>query len=188
MAGSEADRDLVDAARRGDQAAFVALIRPRAPRLLAMANRIVQHAEVGEDALQDALVLAWRDIRGLRDPERFDAWLRRLVVNQCIRQATRERRRTAVLRELPLDGPAATDAIGDVAVREQLEQGFTKLHPIQRAMLVLHHFVGYSPAEIAETFGIPAGTAKSRLHHAHRAMRAALEADARLTPAGGPSE
>ena len=187
-AGGEVDRDLVEAAQRGDQAAFVDLIRPRSARLLAMAQRITQDAAVAEDTLQDALVLAWRDIRAIRDPERFDPWLRRLVVNQCVRHATRERTRTARLRELPLEGPAATDDYATVAMRDQLERGFRRLQPVQRATLVLHHFVGYSPAEIAETFGIPPATARSRLYHAQQAMRAALEADARLAAAGGRVE
>ena len=97
----------------------------------------------------------------------------------CIGQATRERRRTANLRVLPIDGPAAPDELLTIADRDLLERGFRRLTPDQRAILVLHHFLGYAPSEIAETLGIPAGTARSRLHHAHRAMRAALEADAR---------
>ncbi|MEZ0239947.1 MAG: RNA polymerase sigma factor, partial [Chloroflexota bacterium] len=140
-----------------------------------------------EDALQDALVIAWRDLRGLRDPDRFDAWLRRLVVNVCIAQATRERRRVVNLRVLPADGPAAPDELLTVDVRDQLERGFRRLPAEQRAILTLHHYVGYSSAEIAETLGIPPGTARSRLHNAHRAMRAALEADARSAPLEGRS-
>ena len=105
----------------------------------------------------------------------------------CIDQATRERRRTANLRVLPVDGPAAPDDLLTVADRDQLERGFRRLPPEQRAILVLHHFVGYAPSEIAETLGIPAGTARSRLHHAHRAMRAALEADARTAVREGRS-
>ena len=153
-----------------------------------MAQRIMQNPELAEDTLQDALVIAWRDLRSLRDPDRFDAWLRRLVVNLCIRHADRERRRTATLRELPVDGPSAVDDLATVAVRDQLERGFRRLPPVQRATLVLHHLIGYSAAEIAETFDIPAGTARSRLHNAHLAMRAALEAEARLAPAGGGLE
>ena len=181
------DRELVEAAQRGDQAAFIDLIRPRSARLLAMAQRIMEDPELAEDTLQDALVLAWRDLRSLRDPDRFDAWLRRLVVNLCIRHASRERRRTTNLRLLPIDGPTAPDELHEVAVRDQLERGFRRLPPMQRATLVLHHLIGYSSAEIAETLGIPAGTARSRLHHAHRAMRAALEADARTTVREGRS-
>jgi RNA polymerase sigma-70 factor (ECF subfamily) len=181
------DRDLVEAARGGDRDAYVDLIRPRIDHLFAIAQRILRDVDRAEDALQDALVIAWRDLRGLRDPGRFDAWLRRLLVHECIDQATRERRRTANLRVLPVDGPAAPDELLTVADRDQLERGFRRLPPDQRAILVLHHFAGFAPSEIAETLGIPPGTARSRLHHAHRAMRAALDADARSVAIGGRS-
>ena len=174
------DRDLVEAARDGDREAYVDLIRARTDRLFAIAQRILRDIDRAEDALQDALVIAWRDLKSLRDPDRFDAWLQRLLINVCIAQATRERRRTANLRVLPVDeGFAAPDDMLSIGDRDQLDRGFRRLPPEQRAILVLHHFLGYQPAEIAETLGIPAGTARSRLHHAHRAMRAALEADAR---------
>ena len=179
------DRELLAAAQRGDEAAFVDLIRARSNRLFAIAQRILRDVDRAEDALQDALVIAWRDLRGLRDPDRFDAWLNRVLVNVCISQAARERRRTANLRVLPLDGPAATDELVSVADRDLLDRGFRRLAPDQRAILVLHHYLGYAPSEIAETLGIPPGTARSRLFNAHRAMRAALEADARVVAAGG---
>jgi RNA polymerase sigma-70 factor (ECF subfamily) len=185
--GSQVDRDLVERARRGDREAYVDLIHARIDRLYALAHRILRDVDRAEDALQDALVIAWRDLRGLRDPDRIDAWLHRLVVNVCVAQATRERRRTANLRVLPIDGPAAPDELLSVADRDLLERGFRRLSPDQRAILVLHHYLGYAPSEIAETLGIPAGTARSRLHHAHRAMRAALEADARTTVREGRS-
>ena len=181
------ERELLAAAQRGDEAAFVDLIRVRSNRLFAIAQRILRDVDRAEDALQDALVIAWRDLRGLRDPDRFDAWLRRVVVRECIDQATRERRRVANLRVLPVDGPAAPDDLLTLADRDQLERGFERLAPDQRAILVLHHYQGYAPSEIAEILGIPPGTARSRLHHAHRAMRAALDADARLATAGGQS-
>jgi RNA polymerase sigma-70 factor (ECF subfamily) len=179
------DRDLVESAQRGDREAYVDLIRDRSDRLFAIAQRILRDVDRAEDALQDALVIAWRDLRGLRDPDRFDAWLQRLLINVCIGQATRERRRTANLRVLPVDGPAAPDQLLSVADRDLLERGFRRLPPDQRAILVLHHYLGFEPSEIAETLGIPAGTARSRLHHAHRAMRAALDADARTTVTEG---
>jgi RNA polymerase sigma-70 factor, ECF subfamily len=181
------DRDLISSAQRGDRSAFVDLMNPRVDGLFALAQRILRDVDRAEDALQDALVIAWRDLRGLRDPDRFDAWLRRVVVRECIDQATRERRRVANLRVLPIDGPAAPDDLLTLADRDQLERGFQRLSPEQRAILVLHHFEGYAPSEIAEILGIPPGTARSRLHHAHRAMRAALDADARLATAGGQS-
>ena len=183
--GKAVDRELLAAAQRGDEAAFVDLVRVRSNRLFAIAQRILRDIDRAEDALQDALVIAWRDLRGLRDPDRFDAWLTRLLVNVCIAQAARERRRTANLRVLPVDGPAAPDELVTIADRDLLERGFRRLAPDQRAILVLHHFLGYAPSEIAETLGIPQGTARSRLFHAHRAMRAALDADARAALVGG---
>jgi RNA polymerase sigma-70 factor (ECF subfamily) len=181
------DRDLVEAAQHGDQGAFVDLIRSRGDRLFAIAQRILRDVDLAEDALQDALVIAWRDLPGLRDPDRFDAWVHRLLTHVCIAQASRERRRTARLRLLPQEGPMAPDDLLSVADRDQLDRGFGRLTPNERAILVLHHFVGYAPSEIAEILGVPAGTIRSRLHHAHRAMRAALEAEARAQVVGGSS-
>jgi RNA polymerase sigma-70 factor (ECF subfamily) len=168
------------AAQRGDREAYVDLIRPRFGRLFAIAHRILRHVDRAEDALQETLVIAWRDLRGLRDPDRFDSWLGRVLVRQCTDQASRERRRVANLRVLPVEGPFGPDRqLLTVADRDQLERGFRRLSPDQRAILVLHHYAGYAPAEIAQALGIPAGTARSRLHNAHRAMRAALDADDR---------
>jgi RNA polymerase sigma-70 factor (ECF subfamily) len=179
------DRDLVEAAQRGDREAYADLLRVRADRLFAVAQRILRDVDRTEDALQDALVIAWRDLPGLRDPDRFDAWLYRLVVRSCVAEAVRARRHVANLHVLPLDVAAAADDYLSVADRDQLERGFRRLPPQQRALLVLRHYAGLEPSEIADILGIPAGTARSRLHHAHRAMRAALEADARATVVGG---
>jgi RNA polymerase sigma-70 factor, ECF subfamily len=179
------DRDLVEAAQRDDREAFVDLVRPRVDRLFAVAHRILRDDDRAEDAFQDALVIAWRDLRSLRDPDRFDAWLHKLLINVCVRHASRERRRVANLRVLPIDGPAAPDELLTVADRDQLERGFRRLSTEQRIVLTLHHFAGYTPSEIAETLGIPGGTVRSRLHNAHRAMRASLEADARAQMPGG---
>jgi RNA polymerase sigma-70 factor (ECF subfamily) len=174
------DRVLVQAARDGDQEAYTDLVRARLDRLFAIAQRILRDADQAEDALQDALVIAWRDLRGLRDPDRFDAWLRRLLVRACIAAALRERRTAATpLHVLPLELPGLGDDLLSVTDRDELERGFQRLPPEQRAILVLRHYAGLETAEIADALGIPAGTARSRLHHAHRAMRAALEADAR---------
>jgi RNA polymerase sigma-70 factor (ECF subfamily) len=185
--GVAVDRDLVEAAQHGDHGAFLDLVRSRGDRLFAIAHRILRDIDRAEDALQDALVIAWRDLPGLRDPDRFDAWVHRLLTHVCIAQAARERRLTANLRLLPVDGPAAPDELLGVIDRDQLDRGFRRLTPEERAILVLHHFVGYTPGEIAEILGHPPGTVRSRLHHAHRAMRAALDAEARTSIVGGTS-
>ncbi len=179
------DRDLVEAARSGDREAYADLIRVRGDRLYALAQRILRDVDRAEDALQDALVIAWRDLPGLRDPDRFDAWLHRLVVRACVAEATRQRRLVAHLHVLPVDIPMPSDDFLAIADRDQLERGFRRLTPQQRALLVLRHFEGREPTEIAEILGIPVGTARSRLHHAHRAMRAALDAENRVIAIGG---
>ena len=179
------DRDLVEAARRGDREAYADLLRSRGDRLFALAQRILRDVDRTEDAVQEALVIAWRDLPGLRDPDRFDAWLHRLVVRSCVHEAMRQRRLVANLHVLPADLAAGRDDFLSVGDRDQLERGFRRLDPQQRAVLVLRHYAGFEPAEIADILGIPAGTARSRLHHAHRAMRAALDADARTTAIGG---
>lgn len=181
------DRGLVEAAMRGDREAYADLLRTRGDRLFAIAHRILRDVDRTEDALQDALVIAWRDLPGLRDPDRFDAWLYRLVVRSCVAEAVRARRHVTNLHVLPVDVATASDDYLSVADRDQLERGFRRLPPEQRAILVLRHYAGLEPSEIADTLGIPAGTARSRLHHAHRAMRAALEADARAVALGGTS-
>jgi RNA polymerase sigma-70 factor (ECF subfamily) len=182
----QVDRDLVEAARNGDREAYADLIRFRGDRLFAIAQRILRDVDRTEDAVQDALVIAWRDLPSLRDPDRFDAWLRRLLVRSCIAEAQRERR-LVTIRVIPNELPSGTDDYISAVDRDELDRGFRRLPPEQRAILVLRHFVGLETAEIADALGIPPGTVRSRLHHAHRAMRAALEADARAIGIGGTS-
>jgi RNA polymerase sigma factor (sigma-70 family) len=185
--GQCVDLQLVEAARNGDREAYAELLRGRAGRLYAIAQRILRDPERAEDAVQDALVLAWRDLPALRDPARFDAWLHRVVVHACLAEARRTRRMTARLVELPVDIAVGRDDYLDVVEREALDRAFLRLAPEQRVLLVLRHYAGLETAAIAEVLGVPHGTVRSRLHHAHRVMRAALEADARGAFAGGTS-
>jgi len=181
------DRDLVEAAQRGDQSAFVDLVHSRGDRLFAIAHRILRDVDRAEDALQDALVIAWRDLPSLRDPDRFDYWLQRVLTNTCIEHARRDRRRYAKLEVLALDDHVAHDELAGVVDRDVVDRAFRRLKAEERAVLVLRYYLGYEPATIAEMLGVPGGTIRSRLHHAHRAMRAAIEADARASGVGGKS-
>ena len=179
------DRDLVEQAQRGDQEAFAILARSRGDRLFGIARRILRDVGLAEDAVQQALVIAWRELPRLRDPERFDAWLQRLLVHACYTESRRTRAWLSNIRVLPVDGPAGPDELAGLVDRDEVERGFRRLPPDQRAILVLHHYLGLGLQEISEVLDIPAGTARSRLHYAHRAMRALLEADARPTAAAG---
>ena len=171
-------RELVEAAGRGDHEAFEILATSAGDRLYAVARLILRSADLAEDAVQEALVRAWRQLPTLRDPDRFDAWLYRLVVNACADQGRHLRRWSQQVTPLPLDA-SIRDETDSVADREQLERGFDRLKPEQRAVVVLHYYSGFSASEIAQMLGIPEGTARSRLHYATQAMRAALQADAR---------
>ena len=186
-------RDLVERAMAGDHDAFSELARVSIGRLFVVARLILRDDGRAEDATQEALVTAWRRLDGLRDPDRFEAWLHRLLVHACYREARRDRRRGAI--EVHVDplamsevSPTGFDGL-DIADRDQLERGFRRLDVDQRAVLVLHYYLGFSLDEAAEVLGLPPGTVRSRLHRAINAMRAALEADARtpmLNP-GSPS-
>lgn len=175
-------RALVEAAQRGDHGAFEALANTRVDRLFAVARLILRDVHLAEDAVQETLIKAWRELPRLRDVERLDAWLHRLLVNACADQG-RARRRLSNEVDLALIHPSGGDASSTTADRDQLERGFRRLGPEQRVAVVLRHYVGFSAEEIAEMLGIPIGTAKSRIHYATEALRAALEADSRASVA-----
>jgi RNA polymerase sigma-70 factor (ECF subfamily) len=165
---------LVERAQQGDHEAFDALATAAYHRLFAIARRILRDGYAAEDAVQDALVKAWREIRALRDPSAFDAWLHRLLVNACNDQVRRSRRRPIELSALPIDREEPRDDIARLADRDELERAFLELSVEHRAVLVLTHYVGLPAPEIGRILGIPPGTVASRLHYGTRAMRASL--------------
>jgi RNA polymerase sigma-70 factor (ECF subfamily) len=173
------DTDLVIRAQHGDEEAFASLAVAAGDRLHAVAHRILRDIELAEDATQQALLTVWRDLPQLRDPARFDAWSYRLLVRACYAEARRTRHWAPNLRLLPADQPSSADDSGSVADRDQLERGFRRLSIDHRAVVVLHHYLDMPLDEVAETLGVPVGTVRSRLHHAMRGLRAALDADAR---------
>jgi RNA polymerase sigma-70 factor (ECF subfamily) len=170
-------RDVVERAMRGDREAFGVLVNAMSDRMYAIATRILRDTHLAEDALQSSLITAWRELPRLRDPDRFEAWVRRLLVHACYAEARRRRRWAGNVRVLPVDGPAGEDDMLSVADRDALDRAFRRLTVEQRAVFVLHHHVGLTLVEIADTLGIPAGTARSRLHYATRLLRTAIEAD-----------
>jgi RNA polymerase sigma-70 factor (ECF subfamily) len=176
---------LVDRAQQGDREAFGALVQTDGDRCMAIAFRILRDVALAEDAVQTAFVAAWRELHGLRDPARFEPWLHRILVRCCYAEAKRHRQRAANLLAIPREDTYAPDDILTVHDRDQLERGFRRLAPEQRAVVVFHHYMGYSHSEVADHLGIPVGTVKSRLRYATSALRGALEADARQ-PANYP--
>ena len=181
------DRTLVERAIQGDEDAYASLMAIAGDRLLAIAYRILRDLHRAEDAVEAALVNAWRDLPTLRDADRFEAWLTRILVRECYLEADRGRRSTDHMRVLPIDLAGTSDPTSAVVDRDRLDRGFRRLPTDQRAIVVLHHYLGWSQPEIAVALEIPIGTVKSRLFYATRAMRAAIEADDRLTTAERPA-
>ena len=174
-------RELVDRAKQGDEEAFDALARQVGDRCMGIAHRILRDAHLAEDAVQAALVVAWRELRTLRDPDLFEPWLHRILTNQCYAEARRRTRWSGDIRLLSIDGSAQEQGILTVNDRDQLERAFRRLTLEQRAVIVFHHYLDLPLPDVAARLGIPLGTAKSRLHHARAALRASLEADSRTT-------
>jgi RNA polymerase sigma-70 factor (ECF subfamily) len=180
------DRDLIERAKHGDKDAFTSLVLRHGDRLYSVAFRILRDASRAEDAVQQAFLTAWRELRRLRDDDRLEAWLYRLLVNACFAEIRHTRRWQPGLRLItdPEIGPATEDTQVSVALRDELERAFRRLSGEQRAVLAMHHYLGLSGAEIAQTLGLSPGTVRSRLHYARQQMRAAIEADSRMAATG----
>jgi len=163
-------------AKRGDQDAFAVLAGAAVARLDGAARLILRDGELARDAVQEALIRAWRDLPGLRDPERFDAWLHRLIVNACLDLVRRRKRRVIEVELTAIDAPAAHDVAGALADRQLLDQALAGLDPGHRAVVALHYLLGMPLSEVAQVLSIPVGTAKSRLHYALAAMRTTVTA------------
>lgn len=175
-------RELVERAKHGDREAFGQLAASEVDRLHAIARLVLRDPHLAEDAVQEALVRCWRQLPKLRDIDRFDGWLYRILIHAATDELKRRRRYESVVRSISIE-PAVADAVRDLADRDQIEGAFRHLSIDHRAVVVLHHYLGLPLPEVAAALGIPTGTVKSRHHYAMSALRAALEADARV--AGG---
>jgi RNA polymerase sigma-70 factor, ECF subfamily len=171
---------LVERARSGDEDAFTQLVDLDGNRCFAIAYRILRDVERAKDAVQQAYFLCWRELPRLRDAERFEVWLYRLLVNACYEESRRHRRWTSHVRVLPMDGPTAPDQIVSIDERDALERAFQRLSPEHRTVFVMHHYAGLPLAAIADVVGVPIGTVKSRLHHSIRNLRGALGSDSEI--------
>lgn len=181
-------RELVERAQRGDHDAFTRLVDGSVDRLYTLANLILRDADRAQDAVQEALVSAWRDLPALRDPDAWDAWIHRLTVWACYRHARRDRRRSVVELQAMPDATAThvPDHALPIVERGRMERELGRLPVDQRAVIVTHFYLGYPLSEVAEILGVPEGTAKSRLHRGLVSLRTAFagepDAPARAIP------
>lgn len=176
--------ELIDRARKGDRDAFGVLATSSIQRMHGIAVRIVHDHGRAEDAVQSALLQAWRDLPSLRDPARFDAWLYRLLLRACFDEARKQRAFVANIRVVSVE-PGEADDSNRFADRDQLDRAFRRLPVDQRAVVVLHHYEGMPLTEVADVLTIPVGTVRSRLHYALRTLRAAVDADDRTAISEG---
>ncbi len=165
---------LVERAEGGDHAAFTELIDLEGDRCYAIAYRILRDRDRAADAVQQTWLIAWRELPNLRDPDRFTAWLHRLLVNACYAEHRLRSRWTEQTATLTDDAPVGADPIREVDVRDALERAFADLSAEHRAVVVLHHYAGLPLEDVALVVGAPVGTVKSRLHYGVRALRSAL--------------
>ncbi len=176
------DQDLVLRAQKGDQQAFEALALSSHARLQAVAVGILRDPHLAEDAVQQALLDIWRDIRGLREPARFEGWSYRLLVRICYAEAKRRPTWASETAVPEAQEPVASDEYNAIVHRDQLERAFARMSVDHRAVIVLHRLRGMPLEQVADVLGVPVGTVKSRLNRALQGLRAAIEADSRRQP------
>ncbi|MBA2719310.1 MAG: RNA polymerase sigma factor [Chloroflexi bacterium] len=168
--------ELVERARTGDHDAFSVLVRAAGPRLLGAARLILRDTDRAEDAVQEALFLAWRNVRALRDPGAWDAWLYRLTIRACYHAAKSANRRAVV--ELHVVSPLETGADPDfstlVVERDRVGRAIGRLPVDQRMVMVLHFYLDLPLTDAADILEIPVGTVKSRLHRGLETLRTTM--------------
>jgi RNA polymerase sigma-70 factor (ECF subfamily) len=177
------ERALIEQAQRGDQEAFSEIAFRITPRLFGIARRILRDYDRAEDVTQQALVSIWRKLPKLLDPDRFDAWTYRIVVNACYAEGRTRRGRDPELQLLDADA-TTEDGVLSITDRDMLERAFRRVPAQQRAVLVLQYYLELDHPAIAAVLGIPLGTVKSRASSGRQALRAALDADARQAGVG----
>jgi RNA polymerase sigma-70 factor (ECF subfamily) len=182
VAGGGVETELIARSQRGDHEAYACLLEAGlADRLLGVARWILRDVGLAEDAAQQALLTIWRDLPRLRDTASFDAWAYRILVRASHAEGRRQRRWIPGIARTAPDHGTRTDGLGWIADRDELESAFRRLSLDHRTVVVLRYYLDLPIERIAELLGIPGGTVQSRLHYAMRALRAALDADARTT-------
>jgi RNA polymerase sigma-70 factor (ECF subfamily) len=177
----------VEQARNADHDAFAALIVPQIERLRGLAGLIVRDSTRAEDAVQEALLKAWRDLPRLRDVDRLDAWLRRLLVNACHDVGRQLKRRRGETPLAPHHEPAGRDEYNLLHDRDELGRGFHRLREEERAVIALRYYLDLPTADAAAALKMRETTYRSRLHRALKTLNAALAAESRTAIRVTPS-
>lgn len=197
------ERNLVQALRRGDDAAFEFVVRTYSPRLLPVARRLLKNETDAEDALQDAFLSAFRGLEAFGEGARFSTWLHRIVVNAALMKLRRQRRKPEcsideLLPRFDSEGHHAMPvAAGDAPAESSLARA--ELHALVRAriadlpedyrnVLVLRDIEELDTEETSVVLGISVAAVKTRLHRARQALRTLLEPSFGAAAPGGGAE
>ena len=179
IAGDLDDVSLVGRAQAGDEAAFTLLVNQRQDQLYRMAWSILRNDADALDVAQETCIKAWRELPRLRDPDKFDAWLMRSLVNRA-RDMLRARKRSTV-REIRMASDSQVEAgssggdFGDeLANADAIRRAFDRLSAHDRTYIALHYADDRSITEIAALVRAPEGTVKWRLSRARRALERQL--------------
>jgi len=142
---------------------------------------ILRDEYAAQDAVQEACIEAWRSLPGLREPDAFEGWIRRLLMRACFRHIRKHKRTNALEIQLtPTDEPTTLGHERQLDIHDQLERGLARLAPELRAVVVLVYYLDLPYVQAAEAMGVPVGTMKSRLNRATQVLRAEIEADDRM--------
>lgn len=174
---SERARAIATDAEAARAAAFESLVADRLDATYRLARLILRDAQEAEDATHDAFVRAWRDFARLRDPDRFDAWFGRILVNACRDRLRRRGRRRDDELDRAAEIAAPHDAHRQVDDRDELDRAFRALNADQRIALVLRFYSDLPVEQVARAVGSPVGTVRSRLHYGLRELRRSLGND-----------
>lgn len=177
---ASAKADLVERARAGDHTAFAILAGAAFGRMYGAAKLILRDQHRAEDAVQEALLLAWRHIAAIRAPDAWDVWLYRLTVRVCYRLARPGDRALVALDLQPEREAPSGDFTKSVVERDRISAALSRLPLEQRAVIVLHFYLDLTLAQAAVVLDVPAGTAKSRLNRGLAALRVSLGEDPEL--------
>ncbi len=195
-AAERSDADLLRAHAAGDAFAFEELVRRHRDRLWAIALRTTRDREEAADALQDALISAYKAAGSFRGDAAVTTWLHRIVVNACLDRMRRRQTRATV--QLPEEGPYepadGRDRVAERDTRMVVEEALGQLPVEQRAAIVLVDVEGWSVAETAAMLGVPEGTVKSRCARGRARLAVILghlrnpDAPAPVAPRSGSGE
>lgn len=175
---NEQEQNWLQAARRGDQAAFGELVRTYQKRVYALTVRMCPTPELAEEAAQEAFLSAWQGLPFFRGDAAFSTWLYRLASNACVDLLRKERRHQglslddeAVGMEIPDPAPTPEKAAEGKELRRQIEDGLRALSPEHREVLLLREIQQLSYDEIADVLSLDLGTVKSRISRGRRQLR-----------------